>query len=172
MTHLQSIVYSSTLLHQNALERNKKRVAIAEQIIVEYFNQIIDHKGWTKSQLLTPQNMVIFTACAILNIWTLYQFFCTSIKFYPSVPPMTGGVSVITLNNLVTAYVAQSQSMPLSRIQTTWKDRLSNPVVKSYISSLLALEFVHKNADISPKNIQRKLESVMSQQNSFADLRP
>jgi hypothetical protein len=159
-------------LHPNSLDRIKKRIAVAELAIEEYFNQIIDHKEWTKNQLLTAQNIVIFVAFAILNLWTFIQFFFTEWKFYPSLPPMTGGVTIMTLNNLVNANVTKSQSSQLSRIQATWKVKLSNPAVKSYISSLLGLEFLHKNSDILPKGIQRKLEAVMSTKSSFADLLP
>lgn len=171
ITQLHNIVYSSSL-NPNELDRLKKRVTIAEQAILECFNQIIDHKEWTIIQLFTFQNKVIFATCVLLNVLICFQYIFLGHTPYPSVSPMTGGVTIMSLNNFVMAWAAKLQSDTLSKIQIKWRDKLSNPEVKSYISSLLALEFVGKNIDFTPKSIQRKLESAMSQKCSFAELRP
>ncbi|CAO5683002.1 MAG: hypothetical protein HEEMFOPI_01857 [Holosporales bacterium] len=154
---------TSSLLPLSEVDIIKNRINTAESIIRSYFDSVIDYKKWTFQQLKTIPILTTLIFCLSLNAYVFYKYYYSDGKFYPAISPMAGGTLVLTINTLTSnlALKMASKSPPMLAHQK-WKEKLSNPKVKFYISKLIALIFVFNNDDKSPEYIRNKLEKTLS----------
>jgi hypothetical protein len=77
---------------------------------------------------------------------------------------------VVLWRNNKGSHSACCRRTPQRAIQERWEDRLSNPEVKAYLAKMLSYIFVSKKQDTSEKRIQRQLDRMLLEANSFKEL--
>lgn len=163
----------SELTRFNTTEREKS----AEKIILRYLEEVIDYTPFSWRRFASGQNLTILGA-----LTGAHTLLITAGTVYPALAPLTGGVTLATINLVSTTaslYIKDygwpkaiicstyCQKDPQTSIQATWKTRLSNPELKIYFAQLLSYILVSQNLDISPTTIYKKLDELFLNSNNF-----